>query len=118
MASQQSMLELAARFNEQSKSDVLLLKKCSELKEEKHYTVHSFKKVETTVGDAILAALSDSAYKEGDSAKFQVFLPKRFVTLLQNENLEDIPPGTFYLISHGRCGNNSTELSLHVVKPQ
>lgn len=116
MVSNESMMELAARFNEQSRSDLLLLKKCSELKEEKRYVVHSFKKMETTLGDAVLAALSDSPYKDGDTPKFQVFLPKRFVTLLQNEDLDDIPPNTFYLVSHGKCGNNSTELSLHVTK--
>lgn len=105
--------ELASRFNQQSKSDLVLLKKCSDLKEEKHYFVYSLKKVETSVGDAVLVSLSDTPYKDGEPAKIQVYFPKRFVILLQNEDLDSISPGTFYLVSHGKCGNNSTELSLH-----
>lgn len=109
-----SMIELVNKFNQQSKSDLLLLKKCSELKEEKHYYVHAFKKMDTTIGDAVLVSLSDAPYKEGDQPKFQVYLPKRFVIMLQNENLDNIRPGTFYIVSHGKCGNNSTELTLHL----
>lgn len=115
MATQQTLKELAVRFNQQSKSDLLLLKKCSELKEEKHYIIHNLRKMDTTIGDAILAALSEAPYKEGDTPKFQVFLPRRFVVLLQNEDLESILPGTLYIVSHGKCGNNSTELTMHLV---
>lgn len=115
MESKNYMEEIATRFNQQSKSDLLLLKKCYELKEEKHYFVYNFKKVETAVGDALLVSLSDTPYKDGEVAKFKVYLPKRFVILLQNEDLDSIAPGTFYLTSHGKCGNNSVELSLHLV---
>lgn len=114
MASHQVLQDLVSKFNQQSKSELLLMKKCSDLKEEKRYVVHSLKKTDTTVGDGILAVLGETPYKEGDAPKFQIYLPKRFVILLQNEDLESIPPGTFYLVSHGKCGNNSTELSLHL----
>jgi len=114
MASQQFLTNLVEQFNAQSKSNVLLTKKCSELKELKHYSVHTIRKVETTVGDAILVSLSDAPFKQGDEPKFQVFLPKRFVHLLQNEDLRTIEPGALYLVSHGISGNNSTELSLHI----
>uniref|UniRef100_UPI001C8F2914 hypothetical protein n=1 Tax=Klebsiella pneumoniae TaxID=573 RepID=UPI001C8F2914 len=80
----------------------------------KHYVVHSMKKMETSVGDAILATLGESPLKEGDSPRFQVFLPKRFVQVLQNENLESIQPGVMFLVAHGETGNNSTELTLHL----
>lgn len=115
MESKQYLQELAARFNQQSKSDLLMLKKCSELKEDKHYFVYNFKKLETAIGDAVLVSLSDTPYKEGELPKFQVYLPKRFVILLQNEDLDSIAPGNFYLVSHGKCGNNSTELTLNLV---
>ena len=72
------------------------------------------KKMETSVGDAILVSLSDAPYTNGDEAKFQMFLPKRFVNLLQNEDLDNIQPGTLYIVSHGASGNKSTELSLHL----
>lgn len=117
MSTQQTLTELTARFNQQSRSDLLHLKKCSDLKEEKHYIVHGFKKMETTIGDSLLVTLSDTPYKEGDQPKFQVYLPKRFVILLQNEDLDSIAPGTFILVSHGKCGNNSTELTLHLTNP-
>lgn len=114
MSSQTNLHTLVNTFNEHSKSELLLLKKCSDLKEEKHYVVHGMEKVATTVGDAILVKLSDAPFKQGDVPKFQVFLPKRFVTLLQNEDLDLITPGIMYLVSHGICGNNSTELTLHM----
>ena len=114
MANQQHLQTLVDIFNQRSKSDLLITRKCSELKEGKHYTVHSLTKMETTVGEAILAKLSDSPFVEGDVAKFQMFLPKRFVHLLQNEDLDSIAPGALYLVSHGSTGNGSIELSLHV----
>ena len=70
--------------------------------------------MDTAVGDAIVAALSDAPYQEGDLPRFQVFLPKRFVTILQNEDLTSIQPGDIILMSHGSSGNGSTELSLHL----
>lgn len=115
MASQQSIQALLDQFNANSKSSVLPTKKCSELKEHKHYIIHQIRKLETSVGDAILVLLSDAPYQSGDEPKFQVFLPKRFVHLLQNENLSNIQPGMLYLESHGVSGHNSTELSLHMV---
>jgi hypothetical protein len=114
MSSQQFLQNLVEQFNAQSKCNVLATKKCSELKESKHYIVHSVKKVDTSVGDAIVVSLSDAPYTPGDSPKFQVFLPKRFVNMLQNEDLRSIEAGTLYLVSHGSSGNNSTELSLHL----
>lgn len=114
MATQQFLHTLVDQFNAQSKSTVLATRKCSELKEQKHYIVHHIRKIDTAVGDAILVALSDAPYVQGDGPKFQVFLPKRFVNLLQNEDMRNIEPGTLYLMSHGVSGNNSTELSLHL----
>lgn len=107
----QSLVEL---FNDHSKSKILPTRKCLDLKEEKNYSIHYFKRIDTSVGDGILAALSDSPYKEGDVPRFQVFLPKRFVNILQNEDLELIQPGKLYIVSHGQCGNNTTELTLHI----
>lgn len=115
MASQQSIQTLLEQFNANSKSSVLPTKRCSELKEQKHYIVHQIRKLDTSVGDAILVTLSDAPYTSGDVPKFQVFLPKRFVNLLQNENLSNIQPGMLYLESHGVTGHNSTELSLHML---
>lgn len=114
MASQQFLQSLVEQFNSQSKSSVLLTKKCSELKEQKHYIIHHIRKIDTAVGDAVLVALSDGPFTPGDEPKFQVFLPKRFVHLLQNEDMRTIEPGMLYLMSHGVSGNNSTELSLHL----
>lgn len=102
-------------FNQHSKSGLLPIKKCSELKEKKQYTIHHLRKVDTSVGDAIIVALSEPPYKAGDSPKFQVFLPKRFVTLLQNEDVESIEAGKLCLVSHGQTGNNSTELTLNLL---
>jgi len=114
MASQQQQLQsLVDLFNQHSESKVLPTKKCSELKEDKHYTVHSLKKMDTSVGDAILALLSDSPHCDGDIPKFQIFLPKRFVVQLQNENLDHIRPGMLYIVSHGSSGN-STSLTLNM----
>lgn len=114
MANQQ-LKNIVELFNQHSKSNVLLTKKCCDLKEDRKYAIHYFKKVDTTVGDGLIAALSEMPFKEGDTAKFQVFLPKRFVNLLQNEDLENAAaPGSLYLISHGQSGNNSTELTLHI----
>lgn len=113
MSKQEHLQSLVHLFNEHSRSNVLITKRCAELKEEKHYIVHYLKKVDTKVGDAVIAALSDSPYKDGDAPKFQVFLPKRFTNILQNEDLDSIEPGTFYIISHGQSGNNSTELTLN-----
>lgn len=114
MESQKSIQVLLEQFNKKSKSSVLPTRRCSELKENKHYIIHEIRKLGTTVGDAILVLLSDAPYKSGDEPKFQVFLPKRFVHLLQNENLSNILPGMLYLQSHGVSGHNSTELSLHM----
>lgn len=114
MVSPQQLQTMVDLFNQQSKSSLLLTRKCSDLKENKHYVVHSLKKTDTTVGDAVLVTLSDSPFKEGDLPKFQVFLPKRFVYVLQNENLETLRPGMLYLVSHGCTGSGSTELSLHL----
>lgn len=115
MCSQQQFLQsLVDQFNAQSKSNVLPTRKCSELKEMKHYIVHAIKKIDTSIGDAIQASLSDAPYTPGDEPKFQIFLPKRFVHLLQNEDMRNIEPGSLYLMSHGVSGTNSTELSLHL----
>jgi hypothetical protein len=102
-------------FNQHSKSSVLPVKKCSELKERKQYVIHYLKKLDTSVGDAITAALSEAPFKENDLPKFQVYLPKRFVTLLQNEDVEAIEAGKLCLISLGQTGNNSTELKLNLL---
>lgn len=102
-------------FNQHSKSNLLPIKKCSDLKEKKQYTIHYLKKVDTTVGDGVIAALSEAPFKDGDLPKFQVFLPKRFVTLLQNEDVENIGAGKLCLVSHGQTGNNSTELTLSLL---
>ena len=115
MASQTVLQDMIEIFNKRSKSDLLLLKKCSDLKLDKHYIVHSLRRQDTTVGEGIVASLSETPYKEGDGPKFEIFLPRRFVSALQNEDLTAITPGTLYLVSHGSCGNNSTELSLHLV---
>lgn len=118
MAAHKLLQDIVEMFNEKSKSDLLLLKKCSDLKEEKHYIIHQLRRQETTVGEGIIASLSEAPYKEGDVPRFEVFLPRRFVTVLQNEDLAAIPRGSMYLVSHGSCGNNSTELSLHLVDNQ
>lgn len=110
----QKLSSLVELFNKHSKSSLLATKKCHELKEDKHYIIHTLKKLDTMNGDAIISTLSEAPYKSGDQPKFQVFLPKRFVTLLQNEDLDSIAPGKLYLVSHGSTGNNSTELSLHM----
>lgn len=116
MASQQFLQSLVDQFNAHSKSNVLPTKKCSELREHKHYIIHSVKKMGTTHGDAILMSLSEAPFTPGDEPRFQVFLPKRFVHLLQNEDLRAIQPGSLYLVSHGVSGTNSTELSLHTTQ--
>lgn len=105
---------LVDKFNIHSKSDLMTTKKCSDLKEKKHYAVHAMKKLETTFGEAVVAILGDSPYKDGDTPKFQIYLPKRFVNLLMNEDLESFKPGTFYLVSHGPAANNSTEITIHL----
>lgn len=102
-------------FNQQSKSSILPIKKCFELKEKKQYIIHFMKKVDTSVGDGIVAALSEAPYKGGDMPRFQIYLPKRFVTLLQNEDVESIEAGKLCLVSHGQTGNNSTELTLQLL---
>lgn len=111
MSNLQSLVKL---FNQHSKSTLLPTKKCSDLKEEKHYIIHHLRKIDTSLGEGVLAALSEAPFKEGNDAQFQVFLPKRFVTILQNEDLNAISPGKLYLVSHGQSGSNSTELSLHM----
>lgn len=116
MANQQRLQTLVDIFNKKSKSDLLLTKKCSDLKEGKHYYIYSMKKMDTTVGDAILAKLSDVMCTEEEQAKFQVFLPKRFVHQLQNEDLNTITAGSLYLVSNGQSGNGSVELSIHVTE--
>ena len=116
MASQQFLQSLVEQFNQHSKSNTLPIKKCSELKEQKHYIIHEVKKVDTTHGDAVVVSLSEAPFPLGDEPKFQVSLPKRFVQLLQNEDLREIQPGSLYLVSHGVSGDNSTELSLHITQ--
>jgi hypothetical protein len=116
MASQHRLQSLVDIFNKKSKSDLLLTKKCSDLKEGKKYYIYSMKKMDTSVGDAILAKLSDNHITEGGEAKFQLFLPKRFVHQLQNEDLDTITPGSLYLISNGPSGNGSIELTIHVAE--
>jgi len=113
MASQPFLQSLVEQFNTQSKSNTLHTKKCAELKEEKNYIIHSMRKMDTTNGDAVLVTLSEAPYKVGDTPKFQMFLPRRFVILLQNMDLDSILPGSLYIVSHGQSGANSTELSLH-----
>lgn len=105
--------EIIDVFNKVSKSDTLLLKRCADLIEEKAYIVHRFVRQVNKVGEGVIATLSEAPYKEGDVARFEVYLPKRFQTALQNVDLESIPVASFYLVSHGSCGNNSTELTLH-----
>lgn len=114
MANQQRLQSLVEVFNLKSKSDLLQTRKCSELKEGKHYIIHSLKKMETTIGDAVLAKLGDAPFTAGDLPKFQVFLPKRFVHLLQNEDLDSIAAGSLYMVSNGLCSSGSVELTIHV----
>ena len=64
------------------------------------------------MGEAIIAVLGDHPYKPSNDPKLQIFLPKRFVDALAEEDVEEIPPGTYVLVSNGPSGNNSTELSL------
>ena len=112
-----TLASIVDMFNERSKSELLVLKKCSELIERKHYIVHSM--VKTThekYGDSILVKLSDAPYCEGDKPKFQLYLPSRFVTLLQNVDLRLVTPGSVYLVSHGMSGV-SPKLELHLVGP-
>lgn len=113
MASIDKSQSLVDRFNEHSKSDLITTKKCSELQEKKHYAVHTMKKTETSFGEAVIALLGDSPYKDGDTPKFQIYLPKRFVNVLMNEDLDSFKPGTFYLVSHGPAANNTTEITIH-----
>lgn len=114
MSSTDQLQSFADKFNQHSKSELLTVKKCSELQEKKHYVVHAMKKVDTSVGEAVIAVLGDSPYKEGDAPKFQVYLPKRFVNVLMNEDLDSVKPGAFYLVSYGPSANNSTEIKIHV----
>ena len=116
MASQQFLQSLVDQFNQHSKSNTLPIKKCSELKEQKHYIIHEIKQIDTMHGDAVVVSISDAPFTPGDEPKFQVYLPKRFVQTLQNEDLREIQPGSLYLVSHGVSGNNSTELSLHITQ--
>ena len=117
MANQEALQSLATNFNTVSKSNLLSTKRCSELKVNKHYTVFNMKRIDTSVGESILVALGEGPYKPGDEPQFQMFLPKRFVQLLQDEDLSFIQPGDFYLVSHGATEKVSTELSLHVASP-
>lgn len=105
---------LTEKFNLVSKAKGVITKKCAELKPLKHYAIHSLIKKETQNGDAIIAVLGDSPYKNGNEPKLQIFLPKRFVDLLIHEDLDSIPTGQYYLVSHGPSGVNSTELTLHL----
>lgn len=116
MANQHQLQALVDTFNKKSKSDLLLTKKCSDLKEGKHYYIYSMKKMDTSVGDAILVKLSDTPSTDDGVAKFQVFLPKRFVHQLQNEDLESIAAGSLYLISNRQSGNGSVNLSINIVE--
>lgn len=98
MSKQHHLQSLVDLFNDNSKLNLLPIKKCSQLKEEKRYIVHFMKKIDTKVGDAVITALSDSPYMQEDTPKFQVFLPKRFTTLLQNEDLDSVEPGTSLMV--------------------
>lgn len=115
MNTREQLETFANNFNLRAKSDILPIRKCCDLLENKHYAVHAFKKTDTSVGQAVVGILGDSPYKEGDAPKFQIYLPKRQVNFLMNEDLDSIRPGMFYLVSHGPSGN-STELSIHVGK--
>ncbi|WP_185964902.1 hypothetical protein, partial [Klebsiella pneumoniae] len=114
MAAKDQLDFFAEKFNQLSKSNLLTTKKCSDLQEKKHYALFTMKKLETSVGEAVVAVLGDSPYKEGDIPKFQIYLPKRLVNFLMNEDLDSIKPGMFYIVSHGSSANNSTEITLHV----
>lgn len=114
MTSTDKLQSLVDKFNQHSKSDLITIKKCSELQEKKHYAVHAMKKMDTSVGEAVIVLLGDSPYKEGDTPKFQVYLPKRFVNVLMNEDLDSVKSGVYYLVSHGPSANNSTELTIHL----
>lgn len=70
--------------------------------------------MDTTMGDAVVAKLGDAPFGEGDLPKFQVFLPKRFVHILQNEDFTTIAPGSLYIVSNGQSGNNSVELNMFI----
>lgn len=115
MTSSEQLEAFANNFNSRSRSEILTVKKCSELQENKHYAVFALKKMETSIGQSVVAFLGDSPYREGSAPKFQVYLPKRHVNFLVNEDLDSISPGMLYLVSHGPS-NNSTELTLHVSK--
>lgn len=104
---------LVEKFNQHSKSEGQITKKCSDLKPGRRYSVHSFVKKDTRYGDAVIAVLGDFPFKEDDEPKLQVFLPKRFLDVLLNSDLEAIEPGQYYLVSHGAAGSKSTELTLH-----
>lgn len=116
MASHQKLQSLVDTFNKKSKSDLILTKKCTDLKEGKHYYIYSLQKMDTTVGDAVLAKLSDIPYVEDGQPKFQVFLPRRFVHQLQNEDLSTIAGGSLYIVSNGLSGNGSVELTMHIAE--
>jgi len=111
--SRQFLQSLTEQFNSHAKSKSLPTKRCNELEEEKHYIIHSMMKIDTSVGDAVIVTLSEAPYKSGDTPKFQLFLPRKFIYLLQNMELDAILPGSLYLVSHGQCGLNSSELSIH-----
>lgn len=115
MASREQLEAFANNFNLRSRSEILTVKKCSELQEKKHYAIFALRKTETAVGQGVVAVLGDSPYHEGDVPKFQVYLPKRQVNFLMNEDLNLIAPGMLYLVSHGPS-NNSTELTIHLSK--
>jgi len=108
-----NLQRLADLFNERSKSSSLATKKCTNLKVNKQYAVHAFKKTYSKHGEAILVDLGDSPYIKGAEPNFKMFLPKRFVDLLKDEDLQIISGGKFYLVSHGASGGNSVELTLH-----
>lgn len=72
--------------------------------------------METSVGDAVLAKLSDVPFTADALAKFQVFLPRRFVHQLQNEDLNSIEAGSLYLVSNGESGNGSVELTIQMTE--
>lgn len=73
--------------------------------------------METTVGDAVLAKLSDVPFSKDAVAKFQVFLPKRFMHQLQNEELNSFEAGSLFMVSTiHESGNGSVEFKMNLTE--
>lgn len=106
-------MSLVAKFNQKSKAQTIVTKRCSELIPSRKYSLHKLMRKTSVHGECILAVLGGFPHNDEDE-RVQVFLPKRFCDILADEDLDSIPPGQYYLMSHGPSGNNSTELSLHL----